>query len=293
MANKNEIGFWKNDDSDFPCFEYIGKLPYKAKLKNGKDVKLPGDPWFLLGNYRLTMFVHVSGEYELISGQRSWARINHGEKGSGSEIKINGVKFSLTGMDSLSANPDVCKRTFGIGFAKFDYAIGDVSLVKNFSVKPSTNPHNGSSAFILNVVFKNSGTENAKIEYSEKVKSHFKMIQYQHTADEDFAVKYKSFLKPSGDEKLMIIETKAECDDPLLFKNRDDMSKYDGFPPSLFMKSISGDVKLSGNDSELCANISTSLDAGEEKSFSIIIGFAFDEDFENIASLKLHTQEVR
>ncbi|MBQ9262620.1 MAG: hypothetical protein IJ189_00230 [Clostridia bacterium] len=67
----NQLGVWRKDSAGLPCFEYTGHLPYQAALKNGKPVKLPEAPWFLLGNYRMTLFAHVSGEYELISGQRS------------------------------------------------------------------------------------------------------------------------------------------------------------------------------------------------------------------------------
>lgn len=74
----NKLGFWGSDSAGLPTFEYTGALPYSEKLDNGTAVKLPDDPWFLLGNYRFTLFAHVSGEYELISGQRAWARVNQG-----------------------------------------------------------------------------------------------------------------------------------------------------------------------------------------------------------------------
>ena len=68
--HSEKIGRWLTDDCGLPYFEYTGELPYRAVLPNGDDVRLPEDPWFLLGNYRFTLFAHVSGEYELISGQR-------------------------------------------------------------------------------------------------------------------------------------------------------------------------------------------------------------------------------
>jgi len=68
-AQTNRIGTWKTDRDSLPCFSYTGALPYSQQLANGQPVKLPKDPWFLLGNYRLTVFTHVSGEYELITGE--------------------------------------------------------------------------------------------------------------------------------------------------------------------------------------------------------------------------------
>ena len=57
----NPIGEWKTDAAGLPCFEYTGSVPFKATLANGDSVKLDPDPWFVLGNYQLTLFAHVSG----------------------------------------------------------------------------------------------------------------------------------------------------------------------------------------------------------------------------------------
>ena len=57
------IGDWKIDAAGLPCFNYVGSVPYKATLANGDSVKVNPDPWFVLGNYQLTLFAHVSGQY--------------------------------------------------------------------------------------------------------------------------------------------------------------------------------------------------------------------------------------
>ena len=115
-----KVGKWNYDSKKLPYFEYQGNRPYKCTLKNGKPVKLPNDPWFLLGNYRLTLFTHVSGEYELISGERAWARINQdNRKNSGKNhtiIQINEKQYKLTGLDSPVVNNEFTKKTFGCGF---------------------------------------------------------------------------------------------------------------------------------------------------------------------------------
>ena len=144
QSKEKTIGFWKKDNAGLPCFQYTGALPYEEYLSNGQRVKLPEDPWFLLGNYQLTVFTHVSGEYELITGQRSWGRVNQGNgKNSGAnraEITINGKTYSLVGMDSLSADPSVCERSFGCGFADYTYLIDGVKVSRRLSVKPSSTP---------------------------------------------------------------------------------------------------------------------------------------------------------
>ena len=76
----NPIGEWRLDAAGLPCFKYAGSVPYKPTKANGDSVKVDPDPWFVLGNYQLTAFAHVSGQYELITGQRAWARMNQGDR---------------------------------------------------------------------------------------------------------------------------------------------------------------------------------------------------------------------
>jgi hypothetical protein len=126
QAQSNEIGYWMNDSNGLPCFNYTGSIPYSALLPNKQKVKLSDDPWFLLGNYQLTLFAHVSGQYVLITGQRAWGRMNQGNKpNSGANnayiTRINDInevvrKYQLTGLASLAADPNKCKRVFGCGF---------------------------------------------------------------------------------------------------------------------------------------------------------------------------------
>ena len=278
----NKIGFWKIDSEGLPCFEYTGKLPYKAKLKNGQDVKLPEDPWFLLGNYRFTMFIHVSGEYELISGQRSWARINHGEKKNGlggnfSCIKINEKSYHLSGIESLSADPRLCRRTFGIGFAEFIYEIENIIINKTYSVAPSKNPYDGKSEVLLEISIKNKGETKSEIRFEESMKANFKQLQYQFVPENNFEVKFDYHLKNFPEEKIGIVSIKGKAEDPLIGQNRDEMSKFDFFAPSLFMK-VSDGMDINGNDRLISAISSFSLEAGEEKNLFIKIGYSFDDE---------------
>ena len=59
--NASSIGYWDEDVVGLPCFHYTGTLPAIAVKANGENAKIPEDPWFLLGNYQLTLFAHVSG----------------------------------------------------------------------------------------------------------------------------------------------------------------------------------------------------------------------------------------
>ena len=227
----SNIGYWNSDKSGLPCFEYTGDLPYSEKLPNGTPVKLPDDPWFLLGNYRFTLFAHISGEYELISGERSWARINQGtKKNSGvnsSVITIDGTKYDLTGMNSLAATSETCKRIFGIGFANYSYEINGISVNRNLSVKPSTEIDNGSSAFLLTVKVINDSGKSVNCTYSEFVGAKFETIQFQTAPKEWLPLRYiNEYSEDKADNSARVTIT-AHSDDPPLVSDREAMSRHD------------------------------------------------------------------
>ncbi len=287
----NNIGYWKSDKAGLPCFEYTGNIPYSAKLDNGNAVKLPDDPWFLLGNYRFTMFAHISGEYELISGQRSWARINQGEKrNSGvnsSVISINGREYVLTGMNSPATDSEKCRRIFGCGFANYSYRIDGISVNRNLSVKPSTRVDNGASAFLLTVSVKNHSGKNIDFSYSEFVGANFETIQFQTYPRERLPLKYIYKYSEFEKDNSAKITITAKSSDPLLIHNREAMSKHDAFPPVLFIKSLSENAEFSGDSNGICAIIPFTLKHGEEKVLRFIIGYSFEYQYstkENITA---------
>ncbi|WP_429374175.1 GH36-type glycosyl hydrolase domain-containing protein [Paenibacillus sp. DS2015] len=293
-AHNNEIGNWMRDAEGMPCFNYIGKIPYSSILPDGTKVKLPDDPWFLLGNYQLTLFTHVSGEYELITGQRSWGRVNQGVKRNSGmnrsvlEILDRGsVKESipLTGINSLAADPSVCKRIFGCGFADYSYAIGDLSVERNLSVKPSSTPYNGTSAFLLTVTICNRASQMVDLAYTEAVTANYEEIQYQAVPPENKKVKYANSIFYDKENHLIGVNTESISEDPLLFPSRESMSMYEGFPPSLFIQSVSGDAALSDSNNEIAARHTFTLQAGEKKVIRMIIGFAFEDGASSIGSI--------
>lgn len=66
------------------------------------------------GNYHITLLTHISGKYELISGQRSWGRLNWDSvpnSGSNcSSIVIDGNEVKLTGLNSIAADEEKTKE---------------------------------------------------------------------------------------------------------------------------------------------------------------------------------------
>lgn len=285
----NNIGCWSSDKAGLPSFEYTGDIPYSAKLKNGASVKLPEDPWFLLGNYRFTLFAHVSGEYELISGQRSWARINQGEMSNSgvnsSVISIDEKEYALTGMASPAAAPGRCERVFGCGFANYSYDINGIRVNRNLSVKPSTTPYNGASAFLLTVTVKNNSGKAAECSYTEFVGADFKVTQYQAVPSDQLPIKYRNFYSESMENGLASVKITAECDDPLLVPDRGSLSRHDGYPPMLFMKSLSENTVFYGDSSGISAKLHFVLKPSEERTLRIIIGYSFEYEYSSVKNI--------
>lgn len=269
----NQIGKWMLDEAGLPCFAYTGDLPYNAPDDKGQKIRLPEDPWFILGNYRITVFSHVSGEYELISGQRSWMRLNKGEgktEGKNSaEVVIDGESHLLTGMSSSSASANRSK-IHGCGFAFFEYLAEGILISRNLSVKPSLDPRDGASAFLLTVHIENDSAKTKEIKYLEK-------LWYNPTEIHKGVAESEWERICHSDDNTGMICKNSKSEDPLLFGAREDMSVNDGYPPAVFMRAISGDVRIDCDENELIAEARREMQPGEEICFSILIGFSYDD----------------
>lgn len=275
------LGFWREDAFGLPSFEYTGALPYRACLPGGKPVKLPEDPWFLLGNYRLTLFAHVSGAYELISGQRSWARLNqgaaHNSGVNSATITIDGARFHLTGMDSSAADPAACRRVFGCGFADYVCSVGPLAVRRNLSVKPSWTPYDGASGFLLSVSIVNRGDHPVECEYEESMGVRFVEIHRQDEAEANLPLKYEYDFHEGASAANAWVTITAVSDDPLRVPEREAMATFDGYPPTVFMGALSEGVRVSGDRERLAARASFTLRPGEERWMQCVVGFSFAE----------------
>lgn len=289
----NDIGNWLKDSCGLPCFNYSGAIPFSVNLPNGQKAKLPEDPWFLLGNYQLTLFTHVSGQFELITGQRAWGRMNLGntpKSGANSaclslvdeknEVLMN---YQLVGLASLAADPDKCKRIFGCGFANYTYQADQFTIQRILSVKPSTEPNYGTSAFLLTVKITNNSSEKVNLLYHESVTANYETMQQQNCSEEEKKVKYSNTVSINKREQLIKADIKGIADDPLLIPQRESMSIYEGYPPSLFIKALTeGSEVAEESASELSVKYPFYLEPNEEKTIEMIIGYSFEKEFSSI-----------
>lgn len=292
------IGFWQTANEDLPAFVYQGILPASATTKTGEATKIPADPWFLLGNYRFKLFAHVSGNYQLIAGERSFMRLNMGDKpNSGSsyaELQFAGKgnhKVQLTGLNGLAANPQSCKRMFGCGFASYVYNTNGLTVNRSLSVLPSDSVNTGVSAFLLTITVQNNSKKVLKFDYAEGVAVNYTMIAHQRAKPDTRPFQYQYAVET--EPGLLKIKASATSFDSLLFGNRNSISLYDGYPPSMFMISNENAslVRLnmltdsSGQQQTLSATMPFILKPGEKTTRRLVIGYDYGCSNNNIRAM--------
>lgn len=286
FSQDSPVGSWKLDKNNLPLFHYTGDIPFKAKNKDNKDANLNPDPYFLLGNYRLTLFTHASGKYQLITGERSWGRLNQADINRGSNgavIEVNGKKtYSLIGENETAQK---ATKHFGIGYANYAYeGLSSIDVKRSIRVAPSTNLRNGASAFIINVQISNKGDKKADINYREYIDAKYQMMQQQRTPDEYNLVQYTNDVETSADGNQVKVHFNSSTQDPLLFPTPETVSSFEGYPPVLFFQKADGlkglalyANKKENNTDRVGAEYKAALKAGETISFDLMVGFYFEE----------------
>ncbi len=287
-----QIGYWADDNAGLPYFRYTGALPAVGIEPNGEAAKISDDPWFLLGNYQLTLFTHVSGEYELITGQRAWGRMNQGEKmnsgANGSKISILGIDKStvkeihLIGKGSEAHNEHY-QKSFGCGFALYKYKTNNLEVERKLSVAPSMTIDGGVPAFLLKVRIKNSGKEAISLNFEESVLANYLPIQFQRQSNR--ALSFENTYSVDNVKSIVKADVTASSDDPLLIADPDQMSMYDAYPPTLFIKLLTEGVVAYDLNGNLSATTSLTLKRNEERTIEMVIGFTFEGDMVQIEQM--------
>ena len=273
-----------------PRYRYLGPLPFVSPSSRISTTYLPEDPFFLLGNYRLTLIVHASGQFQILSGERAWGRLNQGpQRWSGvndAAVEAAGKRVELVGLHCAAA--EKAEKRFGVGYAQYQYyPLPDLNVTRTLSVLPSVKPGDGSSAFVVTVQLRNAGKEATEVVYLENVGAAYAQIFAEWDVDRE-VVQYSGRVVQAADHLRCITEAKEPR--PLLFSHGGRMSRFEGAPPSLF-------VKLIPRQNESAATLSPALTvekdaagvdrmgvraecklaAGEEIALHYIVGYVFAE----------------
>jgi cellobiose phosphorylase len=289
-----KIGEWSDDAAGLPSYRYLGALPFVSPSSRISAEYLPDDPFFLLGNYRLTLMVHASGHYQILSGERAWGKLNQGpEQWSGlndAAVEVAGKRAELVGLTCPAAQQ--AEKRFGVGYAQYRYEpLPDLHVTRTLSVLPSTKPGDGTSAFVVTVQMRNTGKAPMEAAYLENVGAAYAQVFAEWDTDRNL-VKYSSRVVRSADHVRCIVEAKEPR--PLLFSRDGRMSRFEGAPPSLFVKLIPGqnetgrtltvDKDSTGVD-RLGIRSACTLSAGQEVTFHFLVGYVFAEaEIEHLAA---------
>lgn len=284
------IGKWSFSTQKLPIYQYTGKLPNTPKDKSGRDSYIQNDPYFLLGNYRLTLFVHASGIYQFMTGERAWARVNANENqqnygSNNAQIIVgkgkNQKKIDLIGLKSIAIDTQRTNKFFGVGFAKYTYDLDEnLYCERIISVKPSTKINTGNPSFVVSVTLKNLGKTAQEISYSEGMKVNYTPSAMQLFEATKRPVSYDSKININEITKTAIAQLTCKPNTFLNLPNKNQRYIYDLNPPTVFMsiknfdKNI--DPKTSVNHDTLSAHLTTTLQAGETRTFHIIVGLNYE-----------------
>ncbi len=207
------LGFWGQDYEGLPVFEYTGHLPAITYDSKGGIIGYPDDPVFLIGNNRLTLFTHASGQYELMTLERSIARLNCGKTPDSGEnfatLRLGDSHYELTGQIEGPALSSQTEKAFGCGFAAYAYQTAkDIKVKRILSTLPSMRPADGCPAFMITAEISNGSSNPVEFSYSEGLTARYDFT-FQHN-DEDFNIRMSYPVRTSISQKGHLVTAEPE-----------------------------------------------------------------------------------
>ncbi len=282
-ASNSSLGEWIEDDYGLPAYRYTGPMRFPSSPQRDGAPMIPDDPFFLTGNYRLTLFTHASGLCQILTGERAWGRMNQGDARWGgansAAVEVSGQRHDLIGLDAPAAN--AAAHRFGIGFARYDYALAPSLLVtRTLSVRPSTNLRDGTSGFLTQVTLRNSGSAPLELRYTEIIRAKYQQLFAAWDTDQNGATWP---IEPAAApvNGIVMASFTARGKRRLTFAPPGKMCRFEQFPPTLFVRAISGGLTpVSQNDSAGQRNIGVSaaltLQPGESRTLAFVTGYTRD-----------------
>jgi cellobiose phosphorylase len=277
------LGDWIEDDYGLPGYHYTGPMRFPNSPQRDGVPMIPDDPFFLTGNYRLTAFIHASGLYQIISGERSWGRMNQGDARWGgansAAVEISGQRHELIGLDAPAAIAAI--KRFGVGFARWDYALTpSLTITRLLSVAPSTKIGEGTSAILMQVTLRNTGSATLELRYSEFTRAKYQQL-FAAWEDPHEAVTFPIQPAVAPVNGTVTASFAARGKRRLTFPQAREMSRYEQFPPTLFVKTIGSQLTaVSDTDSAGQRNIGVTsaltLQPSETRTLEFVIGYTRD-----------------
>ena len=220
------MGEWLDGPLGLPAYRYTGPLTF------GGRPMLPDDPWFLLGNHRLTAFVHASGRLRWLSGERGWVDLL-------SEFTavatVDGRTIRLTGVSAEAAAR--ADKTFGVGAARFVYALAPgLTLARTLAVRPSAVVGQGEAAMLVTLDIANTGSATRTVLLHESGQPEYRPVRAPWAGAPP--VNFATQVTHHPASRVMRAATTATATRPLVLPPRPRASQYDAEPPTLWLAAI-------------------------------------------------------
>ncbi len=288
-----KFGSWGFTSKGLPVYNYTGAIPVTAFDKDGKDANQPEDPYFLLGNYRMTLITHASGIYQFLTAERAWARINaaeqtnYGWNDASIFFKNSNKKVSLVGMKSIATDANATQKSFGVGFARYAYSLDNaITCTRIISVKPSQKINTGNPAFVVTVTLKNNGATTQSLTYTERMAVNFVLNSTQYTEVQKRPLLYPSIITVDKGKGMAVAAIAYKPNTFLVLPKKTERFMYDVDPPSVFMQAKNGGNKynavVKSMKDTLATEVTTTIKPGESISFNIVFGLTTDKNFATI-----------
>ncbi len=280
------LGSWFEDAHGMPGFHYTGPLRFPGSPAFEGEPTLPDDPYFLTGNYRLTLFTHASGAVQILTAERGWGRVNQGHAAfSGANqahIQIDSSSHSLIGMDSPASA--AASKHFGVGFARYDYDLPSLSVTRQLSVQPSLRLGEGTSAFLVQVRLHNTGSRALPVQYDESVLGHYQQIFASWNEPRSMPTWPAEDPEKSG--RTIFVRFTPQTRQPMAFPPPGQMSLLEQHPPALFVHAMDTDMTLNSHADPggsagiashwLGAEWAGTIQPGHTRTLSFIVGYSRD-----------------
>jgi cellobiose phosphorylase len=207
------------------------------------------DPWFILGNYGLTVFVHASGAYELLSGERG---------------------FAWLAKSAPSAEP--VTRRFGCGFAEFTLNLpGGVLAKRTLATVPSRGYRDRVSAMLITVELENPGSQPVAVTYREALSAQYEFANLNNgPSGRDYA-RYTTRTTVRG--QLATARFVPRELRPLVFADPDQRAQADAFPANVHVQVLDDTGRLVGTD----AVWKLKLAPGERRTLQLAVGYSLPD----------------
>jgi|GEM_PF-413716 len=294
LASPSALGGWTSDARGLPAYQLTASLPVKTLDASGKSFPLDPDPFFILGNYRLTVFPKASGLYRLVSGERGWTRLNEplpGADQNGASLTVTrggeAKAYTLLGLNGICTDATRTRRRFGCGHAQYDMRPDkDIRVVRTLSLAPSGDTDLGQPALVIHLALTNTGRSACDFSYTESVLSRVALGIELNMPEEAKVVHFSNRVESDAARGFIVSHTAASAADPGVMSGREDANRYNLYPASLVLACPKGaeltSRPITPDATHLDATIKGQLKPKESRDLTFVVGLAPDQDQSDI-----------